>query len=180
MASLNVGCGKVILDGWINADVLGGDVRCDARALPFRDGSFNRILASHVLEHIPDLRGVMLEFHRVLNPAGGDVLVRVPYGLRKLCEAFHYRAFDLGTMDHFCHEDPNSLEYERLFKIASKEISGYEFPKFVETMLGSRWRAGVRHWLVRLGCEDRETDGRIINPFPLTRRNEITWILTRT
>jgi SAM-dependent methyltransferase len=52
----------------------------DARAIPFRAGSFDLVLCVHVLEHIGDDRRVMREMHRVLKP-GGVAVVSVPLRL---------------------------------------------------------------------------------------------------
>ena len=49
----------------------------DALRLPFADGSFDRIIASEVLEHIPEDAAAMAEISRVLKP-GGTVAVTVP------------------------------------------------------------------------------------------------------
>ncbi len=54
-----------------------GAVQGDALALPFADGSFDRVIASEVLEHIPDDRSAMAELARVLAP-GGSMAVTVP------------------------------------------------------------------------------------------------------
>ena len=54
-----------------------GAVRGDALRLPFGDGSFDRVIASEVLEHIPDDRTAMSELARVLRP-GGTMAVTVP------------------------------------------------------------------------------------------------------
>lgn len=51
--------------------------RADALALPFEDDSFERIIVSEVLEHIPDDGRAMDELARVLAP-GGTVAVTVP------------------------------------------------------------------------------------------------------
>jgi SAM-dependent methyltransferase len=52
---------------------------CNGSALdlPFADGSFERIIASEVLEHIDDDRRAMSELARVLKP-GGTIAVTVP------------------------------------------------------------------------------------------------------
>ncbi|GII79361.1 methyltransferase [Sphaerisporangium rufum] len=42
----------------------------DALAMPFPDGSFDRVIAAEVLEHIPDDMAAMREIHRVLKPGG--------------------------------------------------------------------------------------------------------------
>ncbi|NNN22595.1 MAG: class I SAM-dependent methyltransferase [Acidimicrobiales bacterium] len=52
-------------------------LRGDALNLPFSDGAFDRIIASEVLEHIPDDRRAMSELSRVLAP-GGTIAVTVP------------------------------------------------------------------------------------------------------
>ena len=55
----------------------GGGCQGDALALPFPDGSFDRIIAAEVLEHIPDDRRALRELQRVLRP-GGTIAVTVP------------------------------------------------------------------------------------------------------
>jgi len=60
-------------------------VRGDALRLPFRDGTFDRIICSEVLEHISDDRAAIAELCRVLKP-GGTIAVTVPSWLpEKLC-----------------------------------------------------------------------------------------------
>ncbi|MDA8359970.1 MAG: class I SAM-dependent methyltransferase [Actinomycetota bacterium] len=54
-----------------------GVVQGDALHLPFPDGAFDRVIASEVLEHIPDDTGAMAELARVLRP-GGTMAVTVP------------------------------------------------------------------------------------------------------
>jgi SAM-dependent methyltransferase len=49
----------------------------DAVRLPFADGSFDRIIASEVLEHIPNDIGALDELVRVLRP-GGVMAVTIP------------------------------------------------------------------------------------------------------
>jgi SAM-dependent methyltransferase len=71
------------------ADVKEGD----ALNLPFPDGDFDRVVASEVLEHIPDDDGAIAELVRVLRP-GGTIAVTVPRWLpEKVCwalsDAYH-------------------------------------------------------------------------------------------
>jgi SAM-dependent methyltransferase len=54
-----------------------GSVQGDALKLPFPDGSFDRVIASEVLEHIPADEMAMAELARVLRP-GGSMAVTVP------------------------------------------------------------------------------------------------------
>ncbi len=71
------------------ADVKQGD----ALDLPFADGEFDRVVASEVLEHIPDDARAIGELVRVLRP-GGTIAVTVPRWLpEKVCwalsDAYH-------------------------------------------------------------------------------------------
>ncbi|MGX1852684.1 class I SAM-dependent methyltransferase [Streptomyces sp. NPDC055299] len=65
----------------------------DALNLPFPDDSFDVVIISEVMEHIPDDKGVLAEMVRVLRP-GGRLAVTVPrYGPEKVCwalsDAYH-------------------------------------------------------------------------------------------
>lgn len=63
----------------------GDAVRGDALALPFAAGSFDRVIASEVLEHIPDDTDAMAEIARVTRP-GGTIAVTVPrFGQEIVC-----------------------------------------------------------------------------------------------
>lgn len=55
-----------------DVEVVTGD--CQTR-LPFDDAAFDRALAIHVLEHLPDLPAALRELRRVLKPAGRFVVV---------------------------------------------------------------------------------------------------------
>jgi SAM-dependent methyltransferase len=54
---------------------IGGD--CQQR-LDFPDGYFDRILAVHVLEHLPDLPSSVREMHRLCDPVEGIFSVVLP------------------------------------------------------------------------------------------------------
>jgi len=79
---LNLGCGKYLIPGWINADLYRhADVVFDIRARwPIPDGQLIGVRLEHVLEHVayPDeALHVIAECYRVLTP-GGTVRVGVP------------------------------------------------------------------------------------------------------
>lgn len=68
-------------------------VQANGLTLPFADASFDRIIASEVLEHVPDDLGVMAELFRVLAP-GGRMAATVPSQLpEQICwwlnDAYH-------------------------------------------------------------------------------------------
>lgn len=55
----------------------GAVVNANALTLPFADDSFDHVIASEVLEHIPDDSAAMTEIARVTKP-GGTITVTVP------------------------------------------------------------------------------------------------------
>jgi SAM-dependent methyltransferase len=54
----------------------------DVTRLSFRDGRFDLVICSHVLEHVPDDRAAMAEIARVLRP-NGRAVIAVPLDLRR-------------------------------------------------------------------------------------------------
>lgn len=71
---------------WLGAMALAGEagpagaaiaVRGNALALPFADATFDRVIVSEVLEHVPEDAAAIAEVRRVLKP-GGTVAVTVP------------------------------------------------------------------------------------------------------
>lgn len=68
-------------------------INADALRLPFADHSFDAIVCSEVLEHIPDYRAALEEIRRVLRP-GGLLCVSVPRAWPErlcwlLCREYH-------------------------------------------------------------------------------------------
>ncbi len=64
---------------YVTADLVEGraDLVLDLNRLALEDASYDAIVCSHVLEHIPDDRRAMSEMRRVLRP-GGWALIAVP------------------------------------------------------------------------------------------------------
>jgi SAM-dependent methyltransferase len=69
--------GAMCDDGEVDATSLVGTVQGDGTKLPFDDGTFDRVIASEVLEHIVDDVSAIGELARVLRP-GGAMAVTVP------------------------------------------------------------------------------------------------------
>jgi len=86
---LEIGCGPSRIDGFETLNIVpawGVDYVGDAsRRMPFKDGTFDLVYASHVLEHVPWylVEGTLREWIRVLR-AGGCLEIWVPDGL-KIC-----------------------------------------------------------------------------------------------
>ena len=59
------------------AGATGSCVNANVLTLPFADGAFDHVIASEILEHIPDDTDAMAEIARVTKP-GGTITVTVP------------------------------------------------------------------------------------------------------
>jgi len=75
MVRLNIGCGAVLKEGYINVDLFvqhPNVVLAPADNLPYPDNSVDEVFSSHLLEHISHLQtaSVLSEWRRVLKPGG--------------------------------------------------------------------------------------------------------------
>ena len=67
----------LVASGEVDDSVMAAPVQGNALGLPFDDHSFDRVIASEVLEHIEDDESAFAELSRVLRP-GGRLAVTVP------------------------------------------------------------------------------------------------------
>lgn len=65
------------------------DYVCDASAIPVAEGSFDAVLCTEVLEHVPYPQQVVAEFARILRP-GGRLLLTAPLGSGLHQEPYHF------------------------------------------------------------------------------------------
>jgi predicted SAM-dependent methyltransferase len=103
---LQIGSGGVSLDGWLDSDLMYGDIYLDlAQRLPLSDASFAYVFGEHVIEHISEVRGVCLlrELHRILRLGG--VLRLVTPDLRKLIAMYEDRNPVTKLADYLPHFD---------------------------------------------------------------------------
>lgn len=82
MKKLHIGCGRNYIPGWTNVDlfsVVKADVYADVAALPFDRESFDRVYASHVLEHCHRnaIIATLSHWRDLLKP-GGILRLAVP------------------------------------------------------------------------------------------------------
>ena len=102
----------------------GDFMAADAEHLPFKDGVFDRIVCTEVLEHIPDDRAGIRELVRVLKP-GGLMAVSVPNYLPEVLfwtiswgywhsPGGHIRIYKPGEMAQMLSEGGLELYAQRL------------------------------------------------------------------
>lgn len=94
-------------------------VVADAGRLPFRAGSFNQIICSEVLEHLPEDRPALSEIASVLKQ-GGFLILTFPH--RRLFFAVddrfvnHFRRYELNEMTQKLEEaDLKAIRIQKLF-----------------------------------------------------------------
>lgn len=107
---LHLGCGRNILEDWINLDSIplnGVDIvadldNCKNTKLPFEDNSIDEFLATHLIEHLRNPLPFMEEIHRIAKQDAKAVF-RVPYGASD--DAFedptHVRQYFLNSFQYF-------------------------------------------------------------------------------
>ncbi len=86
---INVGCGDIKLDGYINCDFQGNpDIKCNMQNLPFENDFADEISCHHSLEHIPfnDIIPTLNDWFRVLK-SGGILDLGIP-DIELCCKAF--------------------------------------------------------------------------------------------
>ncbi len=80
----------------------------DVTRLSFADASLDIILCFDVLEHVPDYRAALREFHRVLD-TGGQLVISVPFSFQQET-IVRARLDDAGNIEHLTepcyHGDP--------------------------------------------------------------------------
>lgn len=88
----------------------GVDHKVDLEALPFADGSYDFVFASHVLEHVPDDLKAIREIRRILKPNGLAILPvpvisteTVEYQEPNPDEHYHMRAPGLDYFERYAH-----------------------------------------------------------------------------
>jgi SAM-dependent methyltransferase len=148
---INLGCGRDVRPGYLNADRLplsGVDVVLDLEApLPFCDGAFDEVFSSHVLEHVERFLPLMGELHRVCAP-GGRLRHFVPHlsFFGSYTDPTHRRFFGYHSFDYFTAGGDYNYYTSMRFRIVAREIRFYwinntkrRVPGRTLTWLINRW-----------------------------------------
>jgi ubiquinone/menaquinone biosynthesis C-methylase UbiE len=73
-------------------------IQVDAQAIPFRDASFDAVIANHMLYHVPDIPRALDEVRRVLKPSGTCYAATMGLAHMKELDEFGARFFSLPRM----------------------------------------------------------------------------------
>jgi SAM-dependent methyltransferase len=107
------GTGEVGLqtDSWDTSNV---DIVSDITKIPVRDGSFDAVLCSEVLEHVVDPVAALAELKRVLKP-GGTLILTAPF-----CSMTHFAPYHYAT------------GFNRYFYESQLQRDGFDIVELVE------------------------------------------------
>lgn len=122
----------------------------DALRLPFRDGAFDRVICSEVMEHVSDDHLACRELSRILK-RGGHIAITVP-------TFFSEFLFDALTYEYFTSPGGHVRKYlpkklARMMRDSGLEIYGIGFKHSFHTI----------YWLIRCVV------GLHLNDHPITR-----------
>ncbi len=102
------------------------DLHADLTDIPLADGSFDGLISSHVLEHIPDDGRAMAELARIIRP-GGWALILVPFDPKRsqTDEGRHVTdpAERLARFGHPYHYRTPGADYPDRLRSAGFEVS---------------------------------------------------------
>ena len=157
---VDLGCGLKKTPGAVGLDrepLPGVDVVCDLseRPWPLDDASVDRLLAFHLVEHLPDLLVFMEEAHRALK-TGGTLEIEVPHGatLRYLGDPTHRMPITCSTFRYF---EPgyhyNFYSNARFTVVRNDLVMPDRFFAPFWRWLWSRRMWTTERWLVRLGVD---------------------------
>lgn len=117
LQTLHIGAGNRKIAGAVTLDInprVNPDVVWDLNVFPypFEDGTFDRVVCEHVIEHLQNVISVMEELHRVSKP-GGRVYISVPHfsSLNFNTDPTHVHAFSSRSFDYICL-DTDLLNYD--------------------------------------------------------------------
>ncbi|MEM4247194.1 MAG: methyltransferase domain-containing protein [Candidatus Woesearchaeota archaeon] len=127
---LNLGSGPHPLTGFVNVDYyFPADVRHDLNKFPypFKDESFDFILASAIMEHLDDDIAFLKECHRLLKKRG-KILISVPHQFSAWrTNPEHKRSYTWQWFDYFVKPTKEALDIKKDFVFSRIIKRKFEF-----------------------------------------------------
>lgn len=136
---LNLGCGKVLLEGYDNIDLQSWDSKIiisDIKSLPqYKNESVEEIILHSVLEHLAnkDLRPALKEWNRVLK-IKGTINIHVPNVIGAVKAFLENRLDCSGFPKHYVHRTPEEVLFQMFYGRA--DIFGDNEPIECQHMTG--------------------------------------------
>lgn len=104
----------------------------DAQALPFPDGSFDAVIANHMLYHVPHIDCALLEVRRVLPPGGRFYTsTNGQDHMRELAELMHRFSPDAPLLGA---SFANSFTLENGLEQLTRRFSGVALDKYLDRL----------------------------------------------
>lgn len=133
--------------GDARVDYRGLDVVCDLVALPFDMATFDAVLCTQVLEHVPEPQQVLREVSRVLKP-GGRLFLSAPQSWhqhQKPHDYYRYTSFGLRYLLERAGLHIQSIEnMGGYFWFLAFQLQNINFWLFPRGMAGRRWTWPLR------------------------------------
>ncbi|HRT03922.1 MAG TPA: methyltransferase domain-containing protein [Candidatus Diapherotrites archaeon] len=140
---LNIGCGKKILKGYINLDVVklpGVDIVHDLNKYPwpFKDNYFDEIYADNVLEHLDDIIKPIEEIWRI-SKKNATIKIIVPFSptIWAFVDPTHKQFYTHYTFDYFTKDNDLNYYSKARFEIVKKKIIFSKYLKVIEWIVNS-------------------------------------------
>jgi ubiquinone/menaquinone biosynthesis C-methylase UbiE len=135
---------------WRNLVVTGRSYRfreIDAQSIPFEDGTFDAVIANHMLYHVPDRAKAIAEIKRVLKPGGHFIATTVGDGHLKEITDWFRQIHKSEIWDSFSNlfTLENGLDQVKPF-FPNVKVSRYEDSLHVTELepLIAYFRSGIR------------------------------------
>lgn len=128
------------------------DVYADSTALPFANASFDTVLSTQVLEHLPEPKAMLREVYRVLCP-GGHLILTAPqtWGLHE--EPHDYYRFTGYGLRYLAESCGFAVDYIKprggLFALIGQLLINYYYQRrrWVQSGALRRWLGEVIVWV---------------------------------
>lgn len=138
--TLDIGCGENKVKGAFGIDKFAlpevdKRVDLDKKKWPLPNNYFEKIYATHILEHVEDLENAMENIWRV-GKNGCKVFIKSPYFTNPcaLTRPQHKQVFNYETFELFCNDEPVGNKYYTKcnFKLIKRKIKFWKWYFLIE------------------------------------------------